>query len=158
MLGRVRVTTEQRVGIFNVKPAGTRSNHCALKGYSNKQVSFVLNGLGFNSWQCQEIFPFSKNAHPASFQWVPRLFTGGTAEPVKMTTHLHLMLTVKLSGAVPLRPPMCLHSTGKDIFTFMYTTRANFVYQTLANYDILLRNKTLTLTKLLRKYPSLCAA
>ena len=73
------------VGIFNVKPGGTRSNHWTL-------VSFVLNGLGSNS-DSVRLFPLFQNL-PSGF-----LFSGYQGyllgvEPrrVKLTTHLHLIL------------------------------------------------------------------
>jgi hypothetical protein len=62
--------------------------------------------LGFKYWLGQEIFLLSKNiqtssgAHPASYS---------KGKDMRMITYLYLVLGLRMGGAIPPLPPICLH-------------------------------------------------
>ena len=43
---------------------------------------------------------------------------GWSSQSMMLTTHLHLSLRLRMSRAVPLLPPGCLHGIDRDNFTF----------------------------------------
>jgi hypothetical protein len=72
-------------------------------------TSYELDGLGFKSWQRYQILSSAK--HP-NRHWGPHnpIFneykypSHGVCGWGKMTTHLHLALRSRMSGAIPLLP------------------------------------------------------
>jgi hypothetical protein len=69
-------------------------------------LCYGLHDLGFDSWQGQEIFLFSKTSRPVAgtnqppFNWFWGSLPGG--KPV--SSDLHVMVWLRLNGAVPLLP------------------------------------------------------
>ena len=111
-----------------------------------------MNGLGSNSG-CVRRFSLFQNRPPGFlFSLYQGYLLGGRAETGEAAHSPASNAEGKTDWSYTSTPPMCLHSTGKDIFTFM-CIRANFVYHTLANYDISLLKKTLTLTTIITKVP-----
>ena len=81
--------------------------------------------LGFKHWQRQEIFLLSKNirtssgAHPASYSM---------GEEMRMITYLHLVLSLRMGGAIP---PLLLHDfmvmCGENNFFFKQIIRGGTI-------------------------------
>jgi hypothetical protein len=62
-------------------------------------------------------------AHPASYSvGIEVLSRGYSGRGVTLTTHLHLALRLRMSGAIPLLPPVCLHGMEWDKF-ILFTLR-----------------------------------
>jgi hypothetical protein len=82
-------------------------------------TSYVLDAMGFESRQRQEIFSSPKLSKPdvgsiqSPIRWVPGLFPGRV---VMLTTHLHLMPRLRTSGAIHLLPLYAFHGVGKENF------------------------------------------
>jgi hypothetical protein len=79
-------------------------------------------GLGFQFWQGKEIFLFLKmlrpaGAHPASCSVGTRVFLGVKQAGMKLTTYLHLVPILSMSGAIPLLLLICLHGVERQNFT-----------------------------------------
>jgi len=84
-----------------------------------------VEGPEFESWQGQGIFLFTESSTPGlepaslifgrSFDF----FTRASSERgMNLTTHRHLVTRLRISGAVPLLPPRCLHGADRYNFTF----------------------------------------
>jgi hypothetical protein len=49
-----------------------------------------------------------------------RVLPGGlSGQAVKLDTQLHLGPRLRVSGAIPLLPPICLYGVNTDTFTFV---------------------------------------
>jgi len=58
------------------------------------------------------------SAHPASYSvGIQVLPSGLSGWDMMSTTHLHLVLRLRISGAIPLLPPIYLHGMDRDNFT-----------------------------------------
>ena len=47
-------------------------------------------------------------------KWVPGFIAGIQQQGVNLASHFHLATTLRMSGAVPLLPPICIHGVGKE--------------------------------------------
>jgi hypothetical protein len=47
------------------------------------------------------------------------VFLGHSGCCMTSTTHLHLLLKLRLSGAIPLLPPLCLHGLYRKMWPFL---------------------------------------
>jgi hypothetical protein len=77
-------------------------------------TSYRLDILRFESWQEPEIFSSPKTihsvsgAHPTSYSLGSGVLSWGyNGWGMKLTTHLHLMVRFRMSGAIPL---LCLYT------------------------------------------------
>jgi len=97
------------------------------------------DNLGLESWQGSGNFLFSKTSimtlqpSQSPIQWLQGFFPGGkTAGGIQLTTHHHLVPSLRISGVIPV-PPICLHDMEAVTFTFItfkrpYNERGNLKF------------------------------
>ena len=76
----------------------------------NTKFMMLLGAYGFIYWQKQDTFLFSNIARPVlgptqpPLQWVPRSFLAKSGWGVQLTTHMHLLQRLRMTGAITLLP------------------------------------------------------
>jgi hypothetical protein len=81
---------------------------------------------GFESRKVQDILLFRPALAPIqpTIQRVPAFFPGRkTSRDVTLTTHLHLVPRLRISGAVPPLPPVSLHGVDRNNFHYILQSR-----------------------------------
>jgi hypothetical protein len=66
-------------------------------------------------------------------QQVPGSFPGVMRPGPKVTTHLHLLPKLRMSGDVPLRPPKSLHGVQSNTFVFNFFIKDGIIIFILQN-------------------------
>jgi len=75
-----------------------------------------MDDLGVKSWQGQEIFNFSIWSRVATFcsMGIRVLSLSWSSQGLKLTTHLNLVPSLRMSGDVPLLPPICHNGMDRN--------------------------------------------
>jgi hypothetical protein len=88
-------------------------------------------------------------AHLASCSMRSRvLYRGWNGRVMKLTTHCHLTSRLRLSGAIPLFPSLCLHSVNRENFTF-FCLNLGYAYFLPQPYSLLTDYPLLELASIL---------
>jgi len=100
------------------------SNQCQAAAQSVKWQGYMLEDLGFKSWQMQQNYLFSKTFRPVPApslpptQWNPSFFSGSkVASADSLTTHIRLEPSFQISGAIP---PLNLSPSMAHIGTTLF--------------------------------------
>ena len=157
-----------QVGVMPVRPpVRPFCEDCNGKHYDFKE----LHGPGFDSRQGQETFLFSKMSRPAlgptqpPIHWVPGSFPGSKeVGALKLTTHLNLVLRLRMSGTIPLLPLYAFMVwTGKNLpsqqsvhtyISFPEICHKTVGYETSHNSIICTQELTYLLTYSMEQSPS----
>jgi hypothetical protein len=125
MLLLTNMTKESRVSCIRNHTKFVNLHYSTSSWYTVDGIatSQWLGSTGFKSRKGQHVLFYKMvqtgpGAHPMSYAMSMRVLCWGwCSQDMKLTTHLHLVLRLKMGGAVPLHPyfPSC---TNRDNFTF----------------------------------------
>jgi hypothetical protein len=101
-------------------------------------TTYALDSSGFESQQGQEIFLFSKTvqtesgahstSHAIGTGFLSQSYDGGG---VKLTTYLHLVPRLRMSGVLPIFLPYFFRVRRGKNFTFFIYEILNYLFQRL---------------------------